>query len=38
MVLDPETAASMHSDAERIPVAEFHKGVRIFYDLLNSDF
>jgi acetylornithine deacetylase/succinyl-diaminopimelate desuccinylase-like protein len=38
MVLDLATAGTMHSDRERIPVAEFQKGVRIFYDLLLSDF
>lgn len=36
MVLDAATAATMHSDAERIPVAEFHKGLRIFYEILKS--
>ena len=38
MVLDLSTAGSMHSDEERIPVAEFLKGVRIFYDVLSSEF
>jgi len=38
MVLDLATAGTMHSDEERIPVAEFKKGIRIFYDLLKSDF
>ncbi|MCI0364823.1 MAG: M20/M25/M40 family metallo-hydrolase, partial [Phycisphaerales bacterium] len=38
MVLDAATAATMHSDEERIPVAEFYKGLRIFYDLLTGDF
>lgn len=38
MVLDLSTAGSMHSDQERIPVAEFLKGLHIFYDLLRSDF
>ena len=38
MVLDMPTAGSMHSDEERIPVAEFHKGLHIFYDLLTSEF
>ena len=36
MVLDAATAATMHSDEERIPVAEFLKGVRIFYDVLRA--
>jgi acetylornithine deacetylase/succinyl-diaminopimelate desuccinylase-like protein len=34
----PRTAGSMHSDQEHIPVAEFQKGIRIFYDVLASDF
>lgn len=38
MVLDLSTAGSMHSDQEHIPVAEFQKGIRIFYDVLASDF
>lgn len=38
MVLDLGAAGSMHSDQEHIPVAEFHKGIRIFYDVLRSDF
>jgi len=38
MVLDLATMGSMHGDAERIPVAEFFKGIRIFYDVLRSDF
>ncbi len=38
MVLDAATAATMHSDEERIPVAEFKRGIRIFYDILRSDF
>ena len=38
MVLDAATAATMHSDRERIPVAEFLKGIHIFYDVLASNF
>jgi acetylornithine deacetylase/succinyl-diaminopimelate desuccinylase-like protein len=38
MVLDAATMATMHSDQERIPVSEFLKGIRIFYDVLRSDF
>jgi acetylornithine deacetylase/succinyl-diaminopimelate desuccinylase-like protein len=38
MVLDLAMAGSMHSDVERIPVAEFLKGLHIFYDLLSSDY
>ena len=36
MVLDTATLATMHSDAERIPVAEFLKGLRIYFDLLRT--
>ena len=38
MVLDLSTAGSMHSDQEHIPLAEFKKGIHIFYDVLTSDF
>ncbi|HKW96128.1 MAG TPA: M20/M25/M40 family metallo-hydrolase [Bryobacteraceae bacterium] len=38
MVLDLSTAGSMHSDTEHIPVAEFQKGIRIFYDVLSGEF
>ena len=38
MVIDNAISASMHSDAERIPVAEFRKGIRIFYEVLKSEF
>jgi len=38
MILDAATAATMHSDQERIPVAEFIKGIHIFYDVLTSQF
>jgi len=38
MVLDLATSATMHSDEERIPIDEFKKGIRIFYDVLKSDF
>jgi acetylornithine deacetylase/succinyl-diaminopimelate desuccinylase-like protein len=38
MVLDAATMATMHSDEERIPIGEFVKGIRIFYDVLRSDF
>ena len=38
MILDAATAATMHSDQERIPVAEFRRGIHIFYDVLCSDF
>jgi acetylornithine deacetylase/succinyl-diaminopimelate desuccinylase-like protein len=38
MILDAATAATMHSDEERIPLADFKLGIRIFYDVLKSDF
>jgi acetylornithine deacetylase/succinyl-diaminopimelate desuccinylase-like protein len=38
MILDTATAATMHSDQERIPVAEFLMGIHIFYDVLASEF
>jgi acetylornithine deacetylase/succinyl-diaminopimelate desuccinylase-like protein len=38
MVLDDHTAYSAHSDWERIPVAEFLKGIRVFFDLLQEPF
>lgn len=36
MVLDTATLGTMHSDAERIPLAEFLKGLRIYFDLLRT--
>lgn len=36
MVLDLSTAGSMHSDQERIPIAEFQKGIRIYYEVLKQ--
>lgn len=38
MILDTATAATMHSDQERIPVGEFLLGIHIFYDVLASEF
>lgn len=35
MVLDAATAATMHSDSERIPLEEFKTGLHIFYDVLR---
>lgn len=34
MILDAATAATMHSDKERIPVGEFMKGLHIYYEVL----
>jgi len=38
MILDAATAATMHSDSERIPLAEFKKGLRIYYDVLRGEY
>jgi acetylornithine deacetylase/succinyl-diaminopimelate desuccinylase-like protein len=38
MVLDAKTHATMHSDEERIPLAEFQKGLRIYFDVLRTAF
>ncbi len=38
MILDTATAATMHSDRERLPVVEFLAGIHIFYDVLASNF
>jgi acetylornithine deacetylase/succinyl-diaminopimelate desuccinylase-like protein len=38
MVIDLDLSATMHSDAERIPVSEFLKGIRIIHDVLRSEF
>ena len=37
-VLDADNVATFHSDSERIPIAEFRKGLRIYYAILRSDF
>jgi acetylornithine deacetylase/succinyl-diaminopimelate desuccinylase-like protein len=36
MILDAATAATMHSDQERIPLAEFLKGLHMYYDVLTG--
>ena len=36
MVLDAATAATMHSDQERIPVTEFKRGLHIYYNVLRG--
>ena len=38
MTLDAATAGTMHSDQERIPLEEFKKGLRIYYDVLRGEF
>ena len=34
MELSAEIVAAMHSDAERVPVAEIETSIRIFYEAL----
>lgn len=34
--VDAETVATMHSDSERVPVAEFKKGLHIYYAILSG--
>jgi acetylornithine deacetylase/succinyl-diaminopimelate desuccinylase-like protein len=36
LVIDAATAATMHSDSERIPLEEFTTGLHIFYDVLKQ--
>ena len=36
VVISAEEVMSMHSDAERIPVAPFEKGLRIFYEVVST--
>ncbi len=36
MILDAATAATMHSDSERIPLDQFLKGLRIYLDVLRG--
>jgi acetylornithine deacetylase/succinyl-diaminopimelate desuccinylase-like protein len=38
MVVDAATVATMHSDQERVPVAEFLRGIRIYFDVLKSEY
>lgn len=38
MVVDAATVATMHSDQERVPVAEFLRGIHIYFDVLRSDY
>jgi acetylornithine deacetylase/succinyl-diaminopimelate desuccinylase-like protein len=38
MTLDTATIATMHSDQERIPVAEFLRGIHVYFDVLRSDY
>lgn len=36
MILDVATAATMHSDSERIPVDQFLKGLHVYFDVLSA--
>jgi acetylornithine deacetylase/succinyl-diaminopimelate desuccinylase-like protein len=36
MVVSLDVVSSMHSDAERIPVTELRRGVRIFYEIVRE--
>ena len=38
MVVDAATVATMHSDQEHVPVAEFLRGIRIYFDVLRSEY
>jgi hypothetical protein len=38
MILDAATVATMHSDQERIPVAEFLRGLHIYFDVLRGEY
>jgi acetylornithine deacetylase/succinyl-diaminopimelate desuccinylase-like protein len=37
MVMDAATLATMHSDSERIPVAQFRQGLHIYFDILRAE-
>ncbi len=38
MILSADIMATMHSDAERIPVDQFLQGLHIYYDVLTSEY
>jgi acetylornithine deacetylase/succinyl-diaminopimelate desuccinylase-like protein len=38
MVLNEAVIATMHSDQERIPLDEFKKGLRIYFDILQGEY
>jgi acetylornithine deacetylase/succinyl-diaminopimelate desuccinylase-like protein len=38
MTIDTATLATMHSDSEHIPLDQFRKGLRVYFNLLSSDF
>ncbi len=37
MIIDTATLATMHSDSEHIPLDQFKRGLRIYFDILRSD-
>jgi acetylornithine deacetylase/succinyl-diaminopimelate desuccinylase-like protein len=38
MTIDMATLATMHSDSEHIPLEQFRKGLRVYFDIVSSDF
>ena len=38
MIVDAATLATMHSDSEHIPIAEFRSGLHIYFDILAGEF
>ena len=38
MIIDAATLATMHSDSEHIPIDQFNQGLRIYFDILSSQF
>jgi acetylornithine deacetylase/succinyl-diaminopimelate desuccinylase-like protein len=36
LLVDSATIATMHSDSEHIPVAEFRKALHIYFDILSA--
>ncbi len=38
MTIDLTTLGTMHSDSEHIPLDQFRKGLRFYFDILSSDF
>ncbi len=36
LILSADVVGSMHGDAERMPVTEMGKGIRIFYEALSE--
>ncbi len=38
MTIDMATLATMHSDSEHVPLDQFRKGLRVYFDILSSSF